>query len=206
MPRNNGCPGPRANNNELLRPRFPCGGENVVVEAGSKVKVRELAKRDAKKAGEFCQKNIAWMWKNYLMGVYPEEAKVFEVWHWSEANLLKALKQPEFFGFMAECRGKICGIVLGMVHGKSGFAMVNWIAVDPEHQHEGIGIKLMMAMEEHVKKRGCHKVSLHTLPALVPAVRLYMKFGLLPEAFLRQQWWGADFIMMSKWIGKYSKH
>ncbi|MBN1677399.1 MAG: GNAT family N-acetyltransferase [Candidatus Thermoplasmatota archaeon] len=178
----------------------------MVVGSDSKVKIRKLRKGDAKKAGQFRERNIAWMWKNYLMGVYPKEAYAFEVWHWSEASLMERLKDPEFFGIMAECEGEICGILAGMVYGKSGFAMVNWIAVAPEHQHEGIGIKLMSAMEEHVAKRGCHKVSLHTLPALVPAVRLYMKFGLLPEAFLRQQWWGADFILMSKWIGKYRKH
>lgn len=178
----------------------------MAVGTGTKLRIRKLKTGDAKKAGDFCQRNIAWMWRNYLMGVYPREASAFDVWHWSGANLAKRLKDPEFFGFVAERERRICGILLGMVYGRSGFAMVNWIAVAPEHQHEGIGIRLMSAMEDHVGKCGCHKISLYTLPALVPAVKLYMKFGLLPEAFVRQQWWGADFILMSKWIGKYKKH
>lgn len=177
-----------------------------MVGSDSKVNIRRLDKKDAADAGKFCKRNIAWMWRNYLMGVYPKEANAFDVWHWSEASLKQKLEDPEFFGLVAECKGTICGIVLGKVYGKSGFARVNWIAVGPEHQHEGIGIKLMTAMEEFVKERGCHKIGLYTLPALVPAIKLYMKFGLLPEAFIRQQWWGADFILMSKWIGKYAKH
>ncbi len=178
----------------------------MVVGSDSKVKIRMLGEKDVSDASRFCKRNIAWMWRNYLMGVYPKEANAFDIWHWSEARLKTRLKDPEFLGLLAESKGNICGIVLGKVYGKSGLARLNWIAVAPEHQHEGIGIKLMLAMEEHVKKRGCHKITLYALPALVPAVRLYMKFGLLPEAFIRQQWWGADFILMSKWIGKYKKH
>lgn len=172
----------------------------------SKVKIRKLGEKDLAEAGRFCKRNIVWMWRNYLMGVYPKEANAFDAWHWSEGNLRTKLKDPEFFGLLAECGGNIRGIVLGKIYGKSGLARINWIAVAPEHQHEGIGIKLMSAMEDHVKAQGCHKITLYTLPALVPAVRLCMKFGLLPEAFIRQQWWGVDFIMMSKWIGKYAKH
>lgn len=178
----------------------------MIANSESRIKIRMLAEKDVGSAGQFCKKNIKWMWRNYLMGVYPEEANAFDIWHWSEDRLRTNLKDSEFFGLLAESGGKMCGIVLGKVYGKSGLARLNWIAVDPEHQHEGIGIKLMSAMEEYVKKRGCHKITLYTLPALVPAVRLYMKFGLLPEAFIRQQWWGADYIMMSKWIGKYRKH
>jgi hypothetical protein len=63
----------------------------------------------------------------------------------------------------------------------------------------------MTAAEKMLRSEGCHKVSLNTLPVLMPAVRLAMKFGMLPEAYLREQWWGADFVIMSKWIGKYGK-
>lgn len=178
----------------------------MVVGSDSKVRIRLFGEKDVSEAGKFCKRNIAWMWRNYLMGVYPKEANAFDMWHWSEDRLKTKLRDPEFFGLIAESEGRVCGIVLGKVYGKSGLARLNWIAVAPENQHEGVGIKLMAAMEEHVKKRGCHKITLYTLPSLVPAVRLYMKFGLLPEAFIRQQWWGVDFIMMSKWIGKYRKH
>ncbi|OGS55678.1 MAG: hypothetical protein A3K60_01215 [Euryarchaeota archaeon RBG_19FT_COMBO_56_21] len=170
------------------------------------VVIRRLEKADSNEAGKFSAKLLKWMWSKYEKGSYPKEASDFDVWHWSPAKLRARFDDPDFFGFLAEADGKLCGLVLANIYGKSGYAFINWIAVDPEHQHEGIGIKLMVATQEHLKKAKCHKIGLYTLPTLVPAVRLYMKFGLLPEAFLRQQWWGSDFLLMSKWIGKYKKH
>lgn len=165
-----------------------------------------LGARDCKAAGEFSSRVTDWMWEKYQKGSYPKEARDYDKAHWSAGKLSAKLKDPNFFGFVAKLGPKICGIVVGAVHGKSGFALINWVAVAPEHQHEGIGIKLMTATEEFIREEGCHKLSIYTLPGLIPAVRLCMKFGLLPEAYLRQQWWGADFTVMSKWIGKYEKH
>jgi len=149
---------------------------------------------------------MKWMYEKYEKGSYPKEASEFDARHYSSSNIRSWFSHPDFFGFVAEEDGQLCGIVLGNVYGKSGYGFINWMAVDPEHQHEGIGIRLMIATEEYLKKKKCHKIGLYTMPSLLPAVRLYMKFGLLPEAYLKQQWWGADFLLMSKWIGKYKKH
>ncbi len=167
--------------------------------------IRKLTADDAADASDFFKRTMEWAWKNYLMGTYPREAVLFDIKHRSPERLAKDLREPDFYGFAAELRGDMCGLVLGRIFGKSGYAFIHWISVDPAHQHEGIGIRLMEAVEEHLRRKGCHKIGLNTLPALVPAVRLYMKFGLLPEAYLRQQWWGTDFLLMSKWIGKYKK-
>ncbi len=35
---------------------------------------------------------------------------------------------------------------------------------------------------------------------LIPAINLYLKFGFVPEAFLRKEWWNVDFIKMSLWL------
>jgi ribosomal protein S18 acetylase RimI-like enzyme len=53
---------------------------------------------------------------------------------------------------------------------------------------------------DYLKAKGCHKVSLHTQSVLMPAINLYMKMGFVPEAYLRNQWWGMNFIYMSKWL------
>jgi ribosomal protein S18 acetylase RimI-like enzyme len=172
----------------------------------SGVTIRRLERADSNEAGRFSARMFDWMWHKYEKGHYPKEGIEFDIWDWSPAKIRKRLDDPDLFGFVAEADGEICGLVMTNVYGKSGYAFINWIAVDPSHQHEGIGIKLMIATEEQLKKLKCHKIGLYTLPSLVPAVRLYMKFGLLPEANLRQQWWGADFLLMSKWIGKYRKH
>ena len=181
------------------------GGVNTTLDTGAESKIRRIHKEDYDDVGRFCKNTLNWMWKKYLKPVYPKEANEFHIANWSSKNLATRFADPSKFGFVAVEGKKICGVLLGTKYGKSGFAMISWIAVDPDHQHEGIGIKLMTAAEDALKKEGCHKLSLNTLPALLPAIRLAMKFGMLPEAHLRQQWWGADFVLMSKWIGKYEK-
>jgi ribosomal protein S18 acetylase RimI-like enzyme len=165
-----------------------------------------MTTRDCAEAGRFCEKTTRWMWERYLRRVYPKEASEFDARHKSAKELRDKLKDPNTLGLVALADGRICGIVLGLVYGKSGYGFINWIAVDPKHQHEGIGIRLMAAAEEHFKKRKCHKIGLHTIVELTPALRLYLKFGMTPESYMREQWWGADFVMMSKWLGHYRKH
>lgn len=167
--------------------------------------VRPLSAKDCAAAAKFCERTIRWASGKYLKGIYPKEGVEFDVHHYSEDKIRERLKQPDRFAFVAMNGTKMVGILTGRVYGKSGVAMFTWIAVDPDHQHEGVGLKLLVRAEEHLRGCGCHKMSLHTLPALVPAIKLYMKFGLLPEAYLRQAWWGADFLLMSKWIGSYTK-
>ena len=167
--------------------------------------VRNLDKKDCRAAGEFCRRTNYWMHGKFLKKSYPREAADFDASIKTAAKLSDRFRNPDSCDIIAVTDDEIGGILLGTVFGKSGLAKVEWIAVDPDHQHEGIGIQLMTAAEEEFRKRGCHKIYLNTLPALVPAIRLYMKFGLLPESYLRNHWWGADFMVMSKWIGKYKR-
>ncbi len=165
--------------------------------------VRRLKAKDCKDAGEFCKETTEWMYAKFLKGSYPKEGADFI--KKTPEKLKERLRNPDSCDFLAVSDDKISGILLGTVYGKSGLAQIVWIAVDPDHQHEGIGIQMMTAAEEEFRRRGCHKIYLNTLPALVPAIRLYMKFGLLPECYLRKHWWGADFLVMSKLIGKYKR-
>ena len=169
------------------------------------IKIRRMRPADCKDAARFCERMIRWMQKKYLEGTYPREAMEFDIANHSAKGLAEDIKSPDFFGFLALHDDDGCGVVQGQVYGKSGLAKLTWVAVDPEHQHEGIGIRLMTAAEEHLRGRGCHKMFLNTLPSLVPAIKLYMKFGLLPEAYVRKHWWGVDFFVMGKWIGEYRK-
>ncbi len=178
-----------------------------VLNKGSnpKVEIRRMKPSDCKAAGEFCERMMHWMGEKYLKDTYPREAMEFDIWNHSAKRLAEDVRDPDSFAFVALHKGEICGIVQGMIFGKSGLAKFTWVAVHPEHQHEGIGIRLMTASEEYLRKKGCHKIFLNTLPALMPAIKLYMKFGLLPDAYLRKHWWGVDFLLMSKWIGEYRR-
>lgn len=171
----------------------------------SKAVVRAMRPEDCEAAGAFSSKMTKWMREKYLKDTYPKEASEFDAKNHSAKMLAEDIKNPDFFGFLAVCGKEICGIAHGRVFGKSGLAKLSWVAVDPEHQHEGIGISLMSAAEGYARSKGCHKLFVYTFPALAPAIKLYMKFGLLPEAYLRKHWWGVDFLVMGKWIGEYKK-
>jgi len=137
-----------------------------------KATIRRLRKADATKASRFCKRTNAWMYAKYLRGHYPRGASEFDRKEKSTRKLTEWATDRDRFGFIAVDGAETCGIVLGMVCGKSGLARITWMAVDPRHQHEGIGIRLMTDAEEYLRSRGCHKMFLNTLPALVPAIRL----------------------------------
>ena len=138
----------------------------------SELTISRLQKKDCADAGSFCKSAMRWMHKKYLKGVYPLRAVEFDIRIKSSAQLAKMLKDSDSYGFVARSDGKVSGVLLGKIFGKSGLAKINWIAVDPKHQHEGIGIRLMTAAEDYLRGKKCHKIYLNTLPPLIPAIRL----------------------------------
>lgn len=135
-------------------------------------------------------------------GYYPKHAHMFDMSRVSRENYLKALdpKDRENYFFVAEMNGKIVGAANGRIFGRSGFSFLHGIAVHPSKQRQGIGERLLRKVTIYSRQRGCHKISLNTLPVLIPALNLYLKLGFVPEAYLRKQWWKVDFIQMSKWL------
>ncbi|MCK4439716.1 GNAT family N-acetyltransferase [Candidatus Bathyarchaeota archaeon] len=70
----------------------------------------------------------------------------------------------------------------------------------PTYQKDSIGKALLEKVIEHCRAEGCHKITLYTLPFLIPAINLYLKYGFVPEAYLHKEWWNVDFMKMSKWL------
>lgn len=105
---------------------------------------------------------------------------------------------------MAEEDGNVVGVATGTIlrgnEKEGGLARLGWICVHPAHQRGGIGRALLNRVIEHSKEQKCHKITLYTLPVLIPALNLYFKLGFVPEAYLQKEWWGVDFIKMSKWL------
>lgn len=190
-----------------IRPKsIRCRGSwGMPMRPGTKLTIREIEKSDCAAAGECFETAIRWSWDKYLRDSYPEEAIKYDIERLSGRRLEERVTNPDRLAFVAVAGGKVVGAVVGDVHGMSGVAKLDWLVVDPDRHHEGIGMSLMEACEAYLRKRRVHKITINTLPALTPAIRLYMKFGLLPEALLRKAWWGADFLVMSKWIGEDAK-
>ncbi|HEC95491.1 MAG TPA: GNAT family N-acetyltransferase [Euryarchaeota archaeon] len=138
-------------------------------------------------------------WERYEKGYYPRKAIDFDLKYFNKERAEKMINSENTFLFIAE-EDKIIGVVHGILYGESGFGMIHWLGVEFEYQEKGIGKQLLEKVFEYCKKKKIHKISLYTFPVLRSAINLYLKTGFVPEAYLKKQWWGVDFIFMSKWL------
>ena len=164
------------------------------------ISIRPLKEEEIEEAIKVLKEAWQYSYETWEKGYYPWEAHEFDMGMNTAENYKKAIEDEHGFFFTARIDGKIAGSIRGQIFGDSGYALIRNIAVHPDHHRKGCGKALMEKALEHLKDMGCHKVSLHTFPVLVPAINLYMKMGFVPEAYLAKQWWGVDFIFMSKWL------
>ncbi len=162
--------------------------------------VRAMEPKDAEQASEITREIMLDSWEKHEKDYYPRRAVDFDISTHSARDFRESLEGESYFTFVAEENDNVVGVVSGKRFGESGLARLGWIGVHPSHQHRGIGKALLAKVISHCKGKGCHKVTLYTLPVLIPALNLYLKLGFVPESYLRREWWGVDFIKMSKWL------
>lgn len=141
-------------------------------------------------------------WERYEKDYYPRRALEHDLSSRTPEHYKNQLEDPSRFTFVAEEGGKLVGIASGEILGIPGLARLGTIGIHPGHQRSGVGKALMEKVVKHCEKKGCHKITLYTLPVLIPAINLYLRFGFVPEAYLREEWWAVDFIKMSLWLRK----
>jgi len=165
-------------------------------------RIRKMAAKDIDGIVRALREAKIDVFNRFERGHYPRRAHLFDLSRISRENYQKAFdsKDKQSYYFVAEMNGRIVGAAYGRIFGKSGFSFLHTIAVHPSKQRHGVGEKLLREVIAYSKKQGCHKISLNTLPVLIPALKLYLKLGFVPEAYLRKQWWKVDFIQMSKWL------
>jgi ribosomal protein S18 acetylase RimI-like enzyme len=166
------------------------------------VRVRALEEPDIEETIRVMKEAWTDSYESLESDYYPREAHEFDMGLNTAERYTASMEYEYGFFFIAEADGRIAGSIRGEIIGKSGFAMIRNIAVHPDFHRNGIGQALMEHTLEYLKAKGCHKVSLNTMPVLLPAIGLYLKLGFVPEAYLAKQWWGVDFICMSKWFEK----
>jgi len=164
------------------------------------VLVRIMRSQDVVEASEVLCHVMQDAWERYERGYYPKRALEFDISVNSPERLREKLAKPERLMLVAETNGKIVGAAFGEIIGESGLARLGWIGVHPEHQGKGVGKALLKEFVNRCRHKKCHKITLYTLPVLIPAINLYLKCGFVPEAYLRKEWWGVDFIRMSLWL------
>lgn len=162
--------------------------------------VRKMQPSDAKQASKMTKEIMLYTWEKHEKSYYPRKALDFDISVHSPKHYRDSLKVEMNFAFVAEGNGEIVGIAIGKLVGESGLARLGSIGVHPTHQNKGIGKALLEKVIEHCRAKGCHKITLYTLPVLIPAMNLYLKYSFVPEAYLRKEWWNVDFIKMSRWL------
>lgn len=100
----------------------------------------------------------------------------------------KLERDPELFLVAISEAGQLAGAVMGSYDGRRGW--VNHLAVDPAHQGQALGSRLMQELERRLANVGCEKINLLIEPE---------NSGV--QAFYRQLGFAADeLIFMEKWI------
>ena len=166
--------------------------------------VRVMKAEDAEGSARVSTEAMEDAWSRYERDYYPRKALEFDKSLHTPENYTKRIQEPNEFLFVAEEDGKIVGVVTGRIsrgyEKEGGLALLGWICTHPSRQGRGVGETLLNHLIEYCKRQKCHKITLHTLPVLMPALKLYLKLGFVPEAYLHREWWGVDFIKMSKWL------
>jgi len=168
------------------------------------VVIREMKSEDATESSKVSAETMEDTWNRYEKDYYPRKALEFDMSVHTSESYSKSVKAPNDFLFVVEENGKIVGVATGTIlrgtEQMGGLARLNWICVHPSQQNKGVGEALLNRVVEYCRQQECHKITLYTLPVLVPALKLYLRLGFVPEAYLRKEWWGIDFIKMSKWL------
>jgi len=166
--------------------------------------VRRMSLEDIEDAVSVSATSFEDAWNRYEKDYYPRKALEFDFSRNSPENYRKRIQEPNDFLFTVKEEAKIVGVAIGgMLRGnekEGGLALLSSICIHPLHQRKRLGETLLNHVVEHCRQQKCHKITLYTLPVLVPAMNLYLKLGFIPEAYLRKEWWGIDFLKMSKWL------
>ena len=86
----------------------------------------------------------------------------------------KLQKDPELF-LVGELEGSIVATVMAGYEGHRGW--INYLAVDPGCQRQGLGRELMLHAEQLLLQAGCPKINLQIRSANTDAIAFYESIG-----------------------------
>ncbi len=93
----------------------------------------------------------------------------------------KQTVQSELF-LVGVVEGEIVATAMGGYDGHRGW--VNYLAVDPDHRHQGLGREVMDTLEQLLLERGCPKLNLQVRETNRAAIEFYERIGYKVDAVL----------------------
>lgn len=121
----------------------------------------------------------------------PEDSP--DLARWDDQRVLRFYRgnlayRPNQFGFWASRDGTVVGYVglcIPNEHSRSHCGELGF-GVDQRYQRQGIGLRLLTAVEELATKKGLHRLECSCFAANIPAMRLLLKAGFTEEGRKRQ--------------------
>lgn len=90
-------------------------------------------------------------------------------------DILRKLKvNPELFLVGVE-GSKVIATAMGGYEGHRGW--VNYLGVEPEYRHKGVGRKMMESIEDKLLSMGCPKINIQVLIDNTLAIKFYERIG-----------------------------
>lgn len=114
-------------------------------------------------------------WKTSDIAQIAElERKCFSA-PWSEQDFESGMQSQFFYGVLFEEIGQVCAYACDMVVFED--AEILKVAVSPSYRRQGLGQKLLVALEEYAKGKGVERMLLEVREGNVSARGLYEKQG-----------------------------
>lgn len=114
-----------------------------------------------------------------------DEAAVIALWHrcglvrpWNDPAkdiARKQAEQPELFGVLRDEEAGVVGTVMAGYDGHRGW--INYLAVEPNRQRQGLGRRLMAWAEAALAARGCPKINLQVRQGNEAVLGFYAALG-----------------------------
>ena len=116
---------------------------------------------------------------------------------WSEDAFASGLGNSFFYGIILEEGGQVCGYACQFVIFED--AEILNLAVAPTHRRQGLGKRLLTALEDYAKQKGAERTLLEVREGNQAARSLYLAWGF--EAYgIRKNYYenGENAILMQK--------
>ena len=101
-------------------------------------------------------------------------------WNDPDKDIDRKMKVGADLFLVGEQDGYLVAVVMGGYEGHRGWA--NYLAVDPDHQRQGLARRMMEALEERLLMLGCPKINLQVRETNAQVLAFYEAMGYRVDA------------------------